>query len=116
MLFTRNAHDPIYNSLSDLKSNTPINEWFNLFVYDESTLSQTAPRIDTEGYSPCPSQQTFSLPGAHRFIPPAVRRAPTLHHGQAKLNHQYRLLPLGPQGTCLQQRQHNRFHSHRPIA
>lgn len=47
MLFARNAQDPIYNSLSDLKSNTPINEWFNLSVYDESTLSQTAQEIES---------------------------------------------------------------------
>ncbi len=47
MLFTRNAHDPIYNSLPDLKSSTPINEWFNLSVYDESTLSQTAQEIES---------------------------------------------------------------------
>ena len=47
MLFTRNAQDPIYNSLSDLKSHTPINEWFNLSVYDESTLSQTAQEIES---------------------------------------------------------------------
>ena len=47
MLFTRNPQDPIYNSLSDLKSHTPINEWFNLSVYDESTLSQTAQEIES---------------------------------------------------------------------
>ena len=47
MLFTRNPQDPMYNSLSDLKSHTPINEWFNLSVYDESTLSQTAQEIES---------------------------------------------------------------------
>ena len=47
MLFTRNAQDPIYNSLSDINSGTPINEWFNLSVYDESTLSQTAQEIES---------------------------------------------------------------------
>jgi hypothetical protein len=47
MLFVRNTKDPIYNSLSDLKSGTPINEWFNLSVYDESTLSQTAQEIES---------------------------------------------------------------------
>jgi len=47
MLFARNAQDPIYNSLSDLKSHTPINEWFNLSVYDESTLSQIAQEIES---------------------------------------------------------------------
>ena len=47
MLFARNAQGPIYNSLPDLKSNTPINEWFNLSVYDESTLSQTAQEIES---------------------------------------------------------------------
>ncbi|MDN3515149.1 MAG: hypothetical protein NG747_12220 [Candidatus Brocadia sp.] len=47
MLFTRNAQDPIYNSLSDLKSNTLINEWFNLSVYDEAALSQTAQEIES---------------------------------------------------------------------
>lgn len=29
MLFTRNKHKPIYNSLHDLKSDKTINEWFN---------------------------------------------------------------------------------------
>jgi len=47
MLFVRNSQDPIYNSLSDLKSGTPINEWFDLSVYDESTLSQTAQEIES---------------------------------------------------------------------
>ncbi|CAG1020208.1 hypothetical protein DOJK_00176 [Patescibacteria group bacterium] len=47
MLFTRNAHEPIYNSLHDLKSDKTINEWFNLAVYDESTLSQTAKEIES---------------------------------------------------------------------
>ena len=47
MLFARNAQDPLYNSLSDLKSNAPINEWFNLSVHDESTLSQTAQEIES---------------------------------------------------------------------
>jgi hypothetical protein len=45
MLFTRNAQDPIYNTLYALKSHTPIDEWFNLSTYDESTLSQTAQDI-----------------------------------------------------------------------
>ncbi|GAB63498.1 transposase [Candidatus Jettenia caeni] len=47
MLFTRDVHKPIYNSLHDLKSDKTINEWFNLAVYDESTLSQTAQEIDS---------------------------------------------------------------------
>lgn len=47
MLFARNVHEPIYNSLSNLKSNKTINDWFNLAVYDESTLSQTAQEIDS---------------------------------------------------------------------
>ena len=47
MLFVRNTQDPIYNSLSDLKSGASINEWFNLSVYDESTLSQTAQEIES---------------------------------------------------------------------
>jgi len=47
MLFTRNAHEPIYNSLPDLKSDKTINEWFNLALYNESTLSQTAQEIDS---------------------------------------------------------------------
>ena len=47
MLFARNVHEPIYNSLSNLKSNKTINDWFNLAVYAESTLSQTAQEIDS---------------------------------------------------------------------
>lgn len=47
MLFVRNTKDPIYKSLPDLKSGIPINEWFNLSVYDESTLSQTAHEIES---------------------------------------------------------------------
>ncbi|TLD39816.1 MAG: Transposase [Candidatus Jettenia ecosi] len=47
MLFIRDDHKPIYNSLHDLKSDKTINEWFNLAVYDESTLSQTAQEIDS---------------------------------------------------------------------
>ena len=47
MLFARDAHKPIYNSLTDLKSDKTINAWFNLAVYDESTLSQTAQEIDS---------------------------------------------------------------------
>lgn len=47
MLFTRNNHEPIYNSLHDFKSNTTINEWFNLTVYDEATLLQTAKELES---------------------------------------------------------------------
>lgn len=47
MLFIRDAHESIYNSLHDLKSDKTINEWFNLAVYDESTLSQTAKEIES---------------------------------------------------------------------
>ena len=47
MLFVRNTKDPIYKSLPDLKSGIPINEWFNLSVYDESTPSQTAHEIES---------------------------------------------------------------------
>ena len=36
----------IYNSLHDFKSDTKINEWFNLAVYNESTLSQTAQELE----------------------------------------------------------------------
>jgi hypothetical protein len=47
MLFVNNTKDPIYNSLSDLKDNKSINEWFNLSIYDESTLSQLAQELET---------------------------------------------------------------------
>lgn len=47
MLFTRNNHEPIYNSLHDFKSDTTINEWFNLTVYDEATLLQTAKELES---------------------------------------------------------------------
>ena len=47
MLFTRNTYDPIYNSLSDFKSNTAINEWFNRTVYDEAALSHTARELES---------------------------------------------------------------------
>ena len=46
MLFARNDYEPIYNSLNDFKSDTATNEWFNLAVYNESTLSQTAQELE----------------------------------------------------------------------
>ncbi len=36
MIFIRDAHEPIYNSLHNLKPNKTINEWFNLAVDDET--------------------------------------------------------------------------------
>jgi hypothetical protein len=47
MLFTDNTKDPIYNSFKDLKDGKSINDWFNLTIYDESTLSQLAQEIES---------------------------------------------------------------------
>lgn len=74
MLFVRNAQDPIYNSLSDLKSGASINEWFNLSVYDESTLSQTAQEIESI-LKKIPESFLSSLPfNFKNFLPPHKQR------------------------------------------
>ncbi|MEW6215391.1 MAG: transposase [Nitrospirota bacterium] len=47
MLFVPNPKQPIYNSLKNLKDDKSINAWFNLAIYDESTLSQLAQEIES---------------------------------------------------------------------
>lgn len=46
MLFVNDTQKPIYNSLNDIKTNKSITDWFNLTIYDESTLSQLASEIE----------------------------------------------------------------------
>src|SRR3990172_7998127 len=43
MLFTRNAQDPIYNSLSDINSGTPINAWFRQLFNSPRQLEKHYP-------------------------------------------------------------------------
>ena len=46
MLFVDNSKKPIYNSVKDIKADKSINEWFNLSIYNESTLSQLAQELE----------------------------------------------------------------------
>lgn len=46
MLFVNNPKDPIYNSFKDFKDNKSINNWFDLSIYDESTLSKLAQEFE----------------------------------------------------------------------
>ena len=46
MLFVNNPKEPIFNSFDDLKDNEAINNWFDLSIYDESTLSKLAQELE----------------------------------------------------------------------
>ena len=46
MLFVNNHEKQIFNSFNDLKNNETINSWFDLSIYDESTLSQLAQELE----------------------------------------------------------------------
>ncbi len=47
MLFVNNPQKSIYNSVKDIKDNKSINDWFNLSLYDESTLSLLAQELES---------------------------------------------------------------------
>jgi len=46
MLFVNNPKEPIFNSFDDLKDNKTVNSWFDLSIYNESTLSQLAQELE----------------------------------------------------------------------